>query len=904
MAVELRVLGQVELLVDGRPVEVGHARQRCVLAVLLVEANRVVTPEQLVERVWAGRLPHKARQVVTNYVSRLRRALPGEAVIARRGGGYSLEVDPASVDLHRFRLLVARARGQGDARALALLEEASRLWRGEAFEGLDAPWLAAVREGLARERFAADVDRVDLALARGRHAELCAELAERADAHPLDERVAGQLVLALHRSGRREEALARFEDIRARLADGLGADPGPDLRALHRQVLAAAPAPRQLPARPWWFTGRATELERLDESARVAVVAGSGGIGKTWLALDWAHRNADRFPDGQLFVDLRGFSPEGEPMDPAVAVRGFLDALGVAPGRVPVDPAGRTALFRDLVVDRRVLLVLDNAVDAAQVAPLLPGGGSCAVLVTSRNQLTGLAAEQVLHLPLDVLADDEARALLANRLGADRAAAEPAAVDELAGFCGGFPLALSIVAGHAHTHPDLPLALLAAELRDLGLGTLDDHDPTASLPAVLSWSLHDLTADQTTAFALLGIAPGPDIGLPAAASLTGLSPDRAEVVLHDLEQASLVARDASGRYRMHDLIRGYAAATAHRDLDADRRTAALRRVVDFCTRTAHAAERLLNPHLRPIDLDPPLTRPHPLPDVPAALAWLDTEHRVLLAAQQTAAAHRWHATTWQLAWSLTTFLYRRGHLHDALTAWRAALSSAEHLPDPAARTLAHRLLGSACAELGRHEEAAEHLRRALALAERQGDTDHLAHTHRECARAWALRGDHRRALDHARLALDLFRTLGQPVWQARALNAVGWYAVLLGDHDTAREHCRAALDLLRRHPNPVGEADTLDSLGLIDHRTGRHHESVEHYREALALFRAHGDTNAVADTLDALGRPHAALGQREQARAVWREARDLFRQQGREQQAERVREQLDALDRADDGSPG
>ncbi len=502
MALELRVLGPVELRVDDRVVEVGHARQRCVLAVLLVEANRIVTAEQLLDRVWADQLPYKARQVASNYVSRLRRVLAGEVAIVRQGGGYVLQVDPEAVDLHRFRALVNRARGRSGARALALLEEAAGLWRGEAFDGLDTPWIAAVRESLARERFAADLDRADLALEQGKHAVSCAELAERADTHPLDERVARQLMLALYRNGRQAEALLRFDGIRARLANEVGTDPSQELRDLHRRILnmdpglariAAPDVPRQLPAPPV-FTGRTAELTLLDETLAetsgtvpISAIGGAGGTGKTWLALAWAHRHLDRFPDGQLFVDLHGFDSTEQPVAPETALSGFLTALGVAPDRIPADLDARAALYRSRIAGRGMLVVLDNAATADQVIPLLPGGPTCTVLVTGRTKLASLIDRHgARHLQLDVLSRAEACALLAARLGADRVAAESDAVDELLELCGGYPLALSIAARHAAARPGRSLAEVAADVCARVFAATPPMQQTVEFPALQS----------------------------------------------------------------------------------------------------------------------------------------------------------------------------------------------------------------------------------------------------------------------------------------------------------------------------------------------------------------------------------------------------------------------------------
>ncbi|WP_033432902.1 ATP-binding protein, partial [Saccharothrix syringae] len=702
--------------------------------------------------------------------------------------------------------------------------------------------------------------------------------------HPLDERVAGQYLLALHRAGRTADALAHYRRHSARLADRLGIDPGAPLRELHQRLLAADPAlagaparparrvPRQLPAAPVHFTGRDAELAALTAAVH-------------------------RFPDGQLFVDLRGFSPDSEPMDPAVAVRGFLDTLGVEPGRVPVGLRDRVDLFRRLLAGRRVLVVLDNAADAAQVAPLLPADDSCTVVTTSRNRLSDLVTGHgARHLPLDVLSEDEAATLLTARLGDARVRAEPGAVAELVRLCGGFPLALGIVAARGRTEPHLPLAALAAELRELGLDALDD-DPTAGLPTVLSWSRRALDAAHARAFALLGIAPGPDVGLPTAANLLGLPAERTGALLRGLEDASLLTRDARGRYRMHDLVRRYAADTARHGLTGAERDAALRRAVDFLVRTAVTADRLLAPYRTPIHLDDlvPGTRPEPLADQGAALAWLTAEHPSLLAAQRLAAERGWHRRVWQVAWALQTFHIRRAHLQDGVATWRAALTAAEHLDDPGARIGAHRSLGVFCANTGAHDEAVGHLREAVALAERTGDRAALSHAHHALARAWETRGDDRRALEHAELALGLFRELGNRDFEVDALNSVGWFEARLGEFERARAHCGAALELAREDGDEGMQAASSDSLGYIAHHSGRHAEALEHYGRATALFRANGDTHYLADCLDRLGRPHVVLGQRERARAVWREALELYLAQHREEDAERVRRQLAEL---------
>ncbi|NUT46017.1 MAG: tetratricopeptide repeat protein, partial [Saccharothrix sp.] len=630
----------------------------------------------------------------------------------------------------------------------------------------------------------------------------------------------------------------------------------------------------------------------------------AGGIGKTWLALHWAHLHRDRFPDGQLFADLRGFGPTGEPATPEAVLRNFLDALGADPARVPADLDGQAALYRSLVADRRMLVVLDNAADASQVTPLLPGSETCAVLVTSRDHLAGLiTGHGAHHLPLDVLPVGEARALLTARLGVDRVETEAKAVDDLIKLSGGFPLALSVIAAQAQTRPRLSLAVLAAELRDLGLDAFDTGDPSASLPTVLSWSLRTLSDEHREVFALLGVAPGPDTALPAAITLTGLTPARTHRALQALEEASLLYRGEHGRYGMHELVRAYAAGTAD-DLPEPTRRAALTRVVDFYLRTAHRADRVLDPDRTPVELDPPAreVRAQPVDDLPTASAWLTAEHANVLAAQQVAADLGLHQAVWQLAWSLYTFHYRDGgHHHDNLRSWERALDSARRLPDPAPLIVTHRLLGISHAYLGHHDDATTHLDHAVTLAARHHDLTEQANAHRQLAWTWERRGDDRRALTHARHALDLYRALDQPVGEVRALNQVGWYAMRLGDYDTARDHCLAALTANERNHSAASEADIHHSLGWIDHRTGHHERSVEHYRRAEALFRTLGDSVGLADTLDHMAAPLLAAGHRDDAHAAWREALDLYQAQDRATDVQRIRERLDDL--ADDNAP-
>ncbi|SHF03127.1 DNA-binding transcriptional activator of the SARP family [Streptoalloteichus hindustanus] len=722
---EFRVLGAVEALVDGEPVQLGHARQRSVLAVLLAEANGLVPVGRLVDRVWAEHPPRQARDTLYGYLYRLRRALAAADVVITRGpGGYTLAVEEQAVDLHRFRHLVAKARSAADADALVLLSEAFALWRGDPFTGLDTPWADDQRRTLERERWCAELDRNDIGLRLGDHHALLPAMTAMAARHDLDERLAGQLMLALHRCGRPAEALDHYRQFRCRLAEQLGADPRPDLQRLHQRILdgdprlatparvapqsSAPPAPRQLPGLPARFTGRAAELGRLDAvlggasggpewgsgpgrgsgPVAVAVVGGVGGVGKTWLALRWAHENLDRFPDGQLFVNLRGYDARERPVAPTAVLRSFLHALGVAPTAVPSDVDSQVGLYRSLLAERRVLVVLDNAADSEQVRPLLPGSPSCAVLVTSRRRLTALATTQGARLlELDPLTPAESRTLLAGHLDQARMLAEPEAVAELLDRCAGLPLAIGIVAARTATRPDFPLAALAAELRDgaTRLDALDAGELGVDLRSVFDSSWRALEPDSADLLRLVALAPGPDIGLPAVASLAALPVRRVRSLLANLANAHLVQQSASGRYRVHDLVRLYAAERAQDDLRADLRTAALRRVVDHYVHAATAGVRLLAPG-QPWGEDDPLAPgvwPERLTSPSAARAWFDAERRCLTAVRKLAAERGWHRAASRLAWAESVDRWRGENRHDRPVAGRLVLASGRSDEEPA-----------------------------------------------------------------------------------------------------------------------------------------------------------------------------------------------------------------------------
>jgi DNA-binding SARP family transcriptional activator len=889
--VEFLVLGDVAVRVGRQAVDVGPARQCGVLVALLADTDRIVPAGELVDRVWADRPPRHARTALSGYVSRLRHVIaPTGARLDRSRGGYRLSADPQSVDLHHFRRLVALAREESTPdESIALLDRALNLWRGTPFGSLGTPWAIELRDALDAERFAAELTRDDLLLRIGRPL-APAPLAARAAAHPLDERVAGQLMLALYRGGRQAEALRHYEKVRRMLVDELGADPGEPLRELHRRILATDPAlttpavaPRQLPAPLGPFAGRGRELATLDATAAtVVIVSGTAGVGKTAFTLQWAHRSAARFPDGQLYVDLRGFGA-GPATSPAHAARGFLDALGVPPHRVPASLDAQLGLYRSLLADRRMLVVLDNARDTAQVRPLLPGAPGCQALVTSRDRLTGLVTrEGAVPLPLDLLDDAESRELLCRRAG--RVVVEAEAVTELIARCARLPLALAVVAARAATRPDRTFAALAGELR-AGLDALAGADPLTDPRAVFSWSYHALAEPAARLFRLLSVYFGPTVGVAAAASLAGVPRAEVRTLLGELTAAHLVAEPVPDRFAVHDLLRAYAAELAG---EGERR-AATGQLLDHYLHTADTADRLLLPGREPLDLSP--TGRGVTVEAPAdAMAWFAAEHTALVAAVEHAAANGFPEHAWQLARALTTYLDRAARWQDWVTTQRAAVAATRELADRAARAEAHRWLAFACAELGEFDTAHRELRQALELY--AGDDRGLAGAH--LAVSWTYDRQERQveALAHGRQALELYRAAGARAGQARALNIVGWCEARLGDAAAVAD-CERAVSLHHELGDRYGEAASLDSLGYAHHRQGRHVAAVGSYERAAALHHAAGERGHEAQVLTHLGDTHAAAGDAGRAAGAWRAALALLAELDHPD-TERVRARLDA----------
>jgi DNA-binding SARP family transcriptional activator/tetratricopeptide (TPR) repeat protein len=997
----VEVLGPVTVWRDGGEVAAGQPRQLAVLGVLASRANRVVSRGELVDAVWGDNTPASAEGGVYTYVAGLRRVLePDRAprarsrVLVSSAGGYTLRLGPGSLDASEFEEHLNRARGlrtAGDAAAAACaLDAALALWRGQPFTGVPGPFAEAERRRLTELRTAAVEERANLMLDQGQAAAAIPELTALAAEHPLRERAHGLLMIALYRCGRQAEALGVFYDVRERLAEELGIDPGVELTSIHQRLLAMDPAlggsltgdragarlpdgavprpamapesrprqadipgkaqpakmpepsapasrdtaghgtagqdtngqdangqeaagqqpghglgapsgpkgvpsPAQVPPEPAGFAGRVPELRWLEgllpeqtgaEGTPIALITGTAGVGKTTLAIRFARQVASSFPDGQLYVNLRGFDPASAPVAPAAALQWFFDALGVPPRHVPSALDAQSALLRSLLDGRRMMLLLDNAHDASQVRPLLPGSPGCMVLVTSRSQLTGLVVtEGAWPLSLDVLAADEAAELLEKRLGPDRVTAEPNAVAALVAQSAGLPLALSVACARAVTKAGGRLADLAAELADARdrLDVLRTGEVTTDLRAVFSWSVDKLSEEAASAFRLIGLHPGPDISVAAAASLTGTRPARARAALAELTRASLLTEDAAGRFGCHDLLRAYAAEQAAATLGDAERDLARRRILDHYLRTAHAAAARLYPGRGPLTLP---GRPDGVAAeefdgdgaYDAALAWFTAENRVLHNVTRMAVDHGYDEDCWKLAWCWTPLLKRRGRLNAVLTVQRIALDAADRLGDTSALAHVHYDLGHVSLRLGAYAAAEAHLRRALELFTALDDSAGIGQVRHGLGLLLHQQEKYAAALMHGLEALKLRRTYADRAAVAYSENLVGWIQAHLGQHEAALRRCRVALDLHRQSGSRSGAADTLDSIAYIHGKLGDHRQAIACYAQAIELYRLIGDAEAEASSLLYLGDIQVEAGAADAARDSWERALSLLAQ--------------------------
>ncbi|MEV7085202.1 BTAD domain-containing putative transcriptional regulator [Streptomyces sp. NPDC093085] len=943
---DFRVLGALEVWTGSERVAVPGARRQRVLATLLLAPNSVVPLARLAEQIWDDEPPVTAVKQVRNSVSALRERLgdPDRRLIRTEEPGYRICVGEEDLDSLRFAAAVAEARrhaveGALD-RAVGAIRSALGLWRGPALAGLGTASLARSAARLDEQRLGALELCAGWRLEIGEHQEVVDDLVDLVHDHPLREGLHARLMAALDRCGRRADASHVFHRLRTRLAEELGVDPGAEVQRLHERILRGTPeprrtpgprrgsgegppadravpvprlpraavpqpVPRQLPQAIRDFTGRADHLATLDallppagdRAVVISALDGSGGVGKTTLAVHWAHRVQNRFPDGTLHTDLRGYGP-GTPATPDEVLHDFLVALGVPPGAVPAGTGARSALFRTTAAGRRLLILLDNANSAEQVRPLLPGAPGCMVVVTSRDSLTGLVVTEAAHrLTLDVLSPAEALSLVVGVIGPARAHREPVAVEHLVRLCARLPLALRIAAGRAAAHEHARVADIVAELTDEGsrLDALSwGQDPYAAVRNVLAWSYDQLPPPQARLFRCLGLHPGPDIPVPAAAALARLPPRGARQLIDTLAHAHLIEPSGRDRYRFHDLLRAYADELAWKHESEEERGHALDALLTWYAHTAHTADRRLYPTCTRLVTDPAApAHPHPVPDRDRAWAWFAAERANLVAvlhhAAGRAATHR-HAL--HLVDALGFLVLMGGweeRIDTATAALRAALRSG--LAEHEANVLLAR--GEALAHLLR-PDAEPDLTRAVALARDAGNTHIQIAALTELGQLLRRQSRFAEALGHFDTAHTLSRGFDTGRWEAVAEGNIAALHADLGNHRQAIDHAARSARLRHRLGDTDGEACALSTIARGRQGIGDHDTAVAECRRAIALGRAslgsHEETLAWPLAVLATSLHH--LGQVEEAVACWREAAAIFTDRGLDADAATMRHHI------------
>ena len=881
----VRLLGPIEVVGPAGPALLVGARQRGLVALLALNTGSVVAQSRLVDALWGEDPPRTAVRSLHSHVSRVRHALQACGlgdVLRTREPGYLLTLERDRVDVHAFEDAV-RA---GDPRA------GLALWRGDPLaDGEPAGWAAAEVERLRQARLAAVEDLWEAELRAGRHAAAIGELERELVDRPGRERLVGLLMLALYRDGRHADALDRYERVRVRLADELGVDPGPRLQALHTAILRRdptldpppdprpppresrpEPGPSQLPPPVGHFAGRAGELGGLDELAddeRIVVVSGPAGVGKTAFAVEWAHRARSRYPDGQLFLDLRGHDPEAALTGGQVLTHA-LRALGVPAARTPTDLAEQTGLYRSLTADRRLLVLLDNGGTADHVLPLVPSTPGALLVVTSRHQLAALSVHHgVRSVRLDVLAAPEARSLLVRVLGAERVEREPAEAAALVELCGRMPLALRIAAARLAARPRAELAELVAELSGADrLGALAVEGDARSVRAVFASAYSALSEPAARLFRLLGLHPGPHVGSHLAAAVAGLSHGRARRSVDELAAAHLVTETAAGRYRFHDLVRLFARECAEAEEAPAQRRAAEERALEWYLMVAEAANATLDPardrvqavHRHPV-AEPPFERTHA-----AVLSFVDSEHGNLAPVVEHAARHGHDDVAWRMAYLLAGYFESRGHRADRITVGRWGLGAARAVGDPVAEGLMLSGLGVSCLSARRYAEALEHFAAALPVMRSTGDRRGEGHVHNNMAAAYAQLGRREEAAASFRAALAVHTANGHRHGQTLTLNNLGHLYGQMGRTGESLDCLTEGLALAAADGDPRLEAVVSHSLGQTLRRAGETAAALDRFGRALELRRRIGDRTGELRSLTERG--HTRLGTGDPAAAA------------------------------------
>jgi len=945
-----RILGPLEYRSGEAWSGIGAPKWRALLAALLLNHGQVVSTDRLIDELWGDEPPAKPANLIATYVHRLRGLIgdPDGRVLVTRAPGYQVSVGPDELDTVRFARLAAAGRkalADGEAaHAVVLLTEALDLYRGPPLADVPPSELVATEAGrLEESRVAALGWRIEAEIECGDAAGVVGELLRLTADHPLREELWTLLMRALRAAGRQAEALEAYERARKVIGDELGVDPGPGLRELHTEILAAdarpasrvrptgpvvspepGPAPQiatapppapvvpsQLPADIPDFTGRAEQVEYLCDlfsdvpdgdagpgAVVVSLVAGAGGLGKTTLAVHVAHRLRTRFPDGQLYVNLRGASDQ--PATPADVLARFLRELAVDGAQVPVSEDERAALYRTRLAGRRILVVLDDARDAAQARPLVPGSVSCGVLITSRNLLPDLAGGRLVDL--DVLDDDEARALLAEIVGADRLGAEPEATEQVLAACAGLPLAIRIAGVRLAARTGWTIQALAGRLADERRRIDEFRAGDLAVRACFQVSFGSLSAacpgrpDPARAFRLLGLWRGPSISLPAVSALLAEPEDNVADSLEMLVDAHLLQSVAAERYRFHDLLRVYAAEKAEAEETQQDRDEAVLRVLTWYLHTAEAAGRVISPqHARVPLADGHLVRP-PLTfaSLEHALDWCETERADLVAAASQAATSGLHEIAWKLPAAAMSFFYRRSHWADWVTTHSDGLSSARILGDRLAEAWMLNNLGMAFG-LQRKEQAVGCFEQALAIYREIGDQQGQARAANNVAQACLRLCRFPEALQAARQSLAVQQQAGDRYGEGIALGNLGDACRELGRFDEAIDRLEQALVIFRELGDQHSEADSLSDLGNVYLTMGRLGDAVSCLRASLAIWRANGERHGQAATLSRLGLAQQRAGRPEEARELLSEAHFLLAELGDLGQAAEVKAGLAEL---------
>ncbi|HEY3869755.1 MAG TPA: BTAD domain-containing putative transcriptional regulator [Actinocrinis sp.] len=889
------ILGQLHVHDDeGRFLPITGARQRTLLAALLLRANQIVSADELVEILWDGDPPPGGANTLRTYVMRLRRALgePGAARVETREPGYLLRLEPDELDLGLFDAWYAQTEAsmrEDDAgswqQAAGTAAAALALWRGTPLIDVSSrllcdewlPVLSLRRLQLAEWRLEAD-------LRSGRTEALVPEIESLLARNPLREPLFRLHMLAPAGAGRAGEALAVYRQARTRLLEELGVEPGAELQRVHQDILvgeAARPrrAQGQLPVDTPAFTGRSAELDellklgapsRLGSAAGMVVIGainGMGGIGKTALAVRTAHRLADGFPDGQLFIDLHGYTKGVAPREAGQALESLLRALGVSAGQIPDDVEERAALYRHRLADTRTLILLDNAASEGQVRPLLPSAPGCLVLVTSRRKLKGLY--DVHTVSLDLLPMPDACALLRAVAGPDRTAAGDPLLEEIAQSCGHLPLALRIAGALLHHRPAWSLEHLARLLRDQRRRVPALSDGERDLATVFDLSYAGLGEQHRVLIRRLGQVPGPDVDAWATAALLAVDPEIATGLLEDLVDHNLLISHAPGRYRMHDLVRAYADARAAADPTADR-DAACDRLLHCYAHTAHSASALLVGNPRPGPPGPVPAHAPVVPDPETAWAWLRTERENLEAAltvAQTSALYE-HFLAGDRRGEAAALnelgVLRRlsGDLSGATDALTRSQELYRDLDDRRGEALAMIELAYARGgEAGDLAAAADALAKTVGNSHAYGHRDDDAYILMRLGRVWRRTGDLPRAADALGRALEIHRASGNRETEAATLVELGIIRKITGDLPEAADAVSRALDVFRAAGSRIDEAWALNHLAVIVAATGDQPAARALYQQAVALNRELGKPLGEAYALEGLGECHLTAGE-------------------------------------------